>query len=372
MTEADVAAIQSTVVWASFLISCVIGFAMSRSNFCTMGAVSDIVNMGDWTRMRLWLAAIGFAVLGTQGLAWAGLIDLTQTFYTAPRVAWLSYLVGGLMFGYGMVLASGCGSKTLLRVGGGSLKSLVVLVTMGLFAFMTLRGIFAVLRTNSVDRVAIVIPGGQDLPHLIAGADVSMLGTLHLTLGLLIGGALIAFALASREFRSERSNLIGAAVIGLGIASIWYVSGHIGFIEEDPRTLEERFVATNSGRMESLSFVAPVSFTLDLLMFWSDQSKIVTLGIAAVLGMIAGASTDALMTRRFRWEGFQNAEDTANHLVGGALMGVGGVTALGCTIGQGLTGLSTLAVGSLVAFIAIIAGAVAGVRYQVWRVERSF
>jgi hypothetical protein len=235
---------------------------------------------------------------------------------------------------------------------------------------MALRGVFAVMRAGSIDRVYIELATGQDLPRLIAGTDLALRRTLHAVLGLGIGLALIAFALSSREFRAARSHMLGAAVVGLGIAAIWYVSGHVGFIEEDPRTLESRYLATNSGRMESLSFVAPVAFTLDLFMFWSDQSKIVTLGVAAVLGMIVGASADALMTRRFRWEGFRNAEDTANHLVGGALMGVGGVTALGCTIGQGLSGLSTLAVGSLIAFLAIVAGGVAGVRYQAWRIER--
>jgi uncharacterized protein len=370
MTEADVAAIQSLVAWASFAIAAVIGFTMSRSNFCTMGAVADIVNMQDWTRMRLWLAAIGFAVLGTQALAWAGLVDPGASFYTSSRVSWLSYIVGGALFGFGMVLASGCGSKTLLRVGGGNLKSLVVLVTMGLFAYMTLRGVFAVARTASVDLVYFELPGGQDLPRLLAAGDEALRRTLHLVLGAAVGLALLAFALASREFRAHRGNFFAAAIIGLGIAAIWYVSGQIGFVEEDPRTLEPRYLATNSGRMEALSFVAPVAFTLDLLMFWSDQSKVVTIGIAAVLGMIVGASTDALLTRRFRWEGFRNAEDTANHMLGGALMGIGGVTALGCTIGQGLSGLSTLAVGSMIAFLAIVAGGVAGVRYQAWRVDR--
>jgi uncharacterized protein len=371
MTELEVAGLQASVAWASFAIAFAVGIAMSRSNFCTMGAVSDIVNIGDWTRMRLWLAAIGFAVLGTQALAWSGQIDLDKTLYTGSRLAWLSFVVGGALFGFGMVLASGCGSKTLLRIGGGSLKALIVFVTMGLFAYMTLRGVFAVLRVASVDRVAIEFAAGQDLPRLIAGADDALRRTLQLALGIAIGGGLLAFSFASREFRANRVNLAGAAVIGLGIAAIWYVSGHIGYVDEDPRTLEELFVATNSGRMESLSFVAPVAFTLDLLMFWSDQNRIVTLGVATVLGLTAGASVDALATRRFRWEGFRSAEDTANHLAGGALMGVGGVTALGCTIGQGLSGLSTLAVGSLIATAAIVAGAVAGLRYQLWRVERT-
>jgi uncharacterized protein len=370
MTEADVASLQLFVAWATFAIAFVVGIAMSRSNFCTMGAVSDIVNMGDWTRMRMWLAAIGVAILGTQALAWAGAIDTGKSIYTVPRLMWLSHLVGGALFGFGMVLASGCGTKTLLRAGAGNLKSLVVFLTLGLFAYMTLRGVFGVLRAGTVDRVVVELGAGQDLPRLLAGGDAALKRTLHLVLGLVLGGGLLVFSLASREFRAERGNVVGALIVGAGVVAVWYVSGHVGFVAEDPRTLEERFVGTNSGRMESLSYVAPSAFALELLMFWSDQSKYVSLGIASVLGLVAGAAADALASRSFRWEGFQGAEDTANHLVGGALMGVGGVTALGCTIGQGMTGLSTLALGSVIAAGAIVAGGVAGIRYQTWRVER--
>ena len=330
MTEADVLSLQRLVALASFAIALVVGIAMSRSNFCTMGAVSDVVNMGDWTRMRMWLAAIGVAVLGTQLLAGAGVIDTAKSIYAGPRLLWLSSIVGGLMFGFGMVLASGCGTKTLLRAGSGNLKSLVVLVVLGVFAYMTLRGIFGVLRVGTVERVALELAGGQDLPRLLAGGDAALRTTMHVALGVIVGGDL----------------------------------------EEDPRTLEEVFVGTNSGRMESLSYVAPTAYTIELLMFWSDRSKAVTLGIGSVLGLIAGSAAYALATRSFRWEGFQGAEDTANHLVGGALMGVGGVTALGCTVGQGLSGVSTLAVGSMIALLSIVAGGVLGVRYQTWRVER--
>jgi uncharacterized membrane protein YedE/YeeE len=164
--------------------------------------------------------------------------------------------------------------------------------------------------------------------------------------------------------------IVGGVVVGLVIVGGWYISGHIGYLAEDPATLEEKFVATNSGRLESYSFVSPVAYTLELLMLWSDQSRIVTFGIAGVLGMIAGSMVYALVSRTFRWEGFGSVEDVANHMAGGVLMGFGGVTALGCTIGQGLTGISTLAVGSFLALAAIIAGCVAAVRYQIWRLDK--
>ncbi|MFM1987559.1 MAG: hypothetical protein RJA99_516 [Pseudomonadota bacterium] len=371
MTDADVVTLQHGVALAGFAIAFVLGVTMSRSNFCTMGAIADVVNMGDWTRMRMWLAAIGVAVLGTQALAWTGTIDPAKSIYVGPRLLWLSNLAGGLMFGFGMVLASGCGTKTLLRAGAGNLKSVVVFVMIGLFAYMTLRGVFGVLRTGTVDRVAIELAGGQDLPRLLGGADAARVATWRMVLGGAVGAALLAFAFASHEFRADRRNAIGSVIVGLGIVAVWWVSGHWGHLVEDPRTLEEAFLGTNSSRMESLSYVAPAAYSLELLMFWSDASKSVTLGIASVLGLVAGATADAIATRSFRWEGFQGPEDTANHLAGGALMGVGGVTALGCTIGQGLSGLSTLSVGSMIAFASIVAGGVAGLRWQMWRIERS-
>jgi uncharacterized membrane protein YedE/YeeE len=161
--------------------------------------------------------------------------------------------------------------------------------------------------------------------------------------------------------------IAGGLIIGAIVAGGWYVTGHLGHLAEDPRTLEEAFIATNSGRPESYSFVAPVAYTLELLLLWSDQSRIVTFGIAGVLGMAAGSAAMALATRTFRWEGFASTEDLVNHIIGGVLMGFGGVTALGCTIGQGLTGISTLAIGSFIALAAIIAGCATALKYQYWR-----
>jgi hypothetical protein len=149
------------------------------------------------------------------------------------------------------------------------------------------------------------------------------------------------------------------------------VSGVVGHVEEHPETLQEAFIATNTGRLESFSFVAPLAYTLEYLMLWTDKSKIITYGIASAAGVIAGSAAYALATRSFRWEGFHSAEDTANHIVGGMLMGFGGVTALGCTIGQGITGFSTLAVGSILTFLAIIAGSATTMKYQYWRLSRQ-
>jgi uncharacterized protein len=367
MQEVNIAGLQTTVVWATLAITSVMGFFMARSNFCTMGAVADIVNMGDWTRMRMWMLSIAVAIFGTQAMQFAGLIDLSKSIYTSASFTWLSYIVGGFLFGFGMVLASGCGSKTLIRIGGGSLKSFIVFIVLGLTAYMTLKGLFGVMRVNTVDLIKPTLDSGQDLPRYLSKAFSVDLNTVRTAVALLVGGALFIYAFTGKEFRSAIGNPIASIVIGLGVAAIWYVSGKLGYLAEDPKTLEEAFIGTNSGRLESLSFVAPMAYTLELLLFWSDTTKKVTLGIAACGGMVLGAFISSIVDKTFRWEGFANAEDTANHLVGATLMGVGGVTALGCTIGQGLSGLSTLALGSFLAFAAINIGAVAALRYQLSR-----
>jgi uncharacterized membrane protein YedE/YeeE len=359
------------VAWLAFALAFVFGAVANRVNFCTMGAITDVFQIGDWRRMRMWLLAIAVAIAGANALEAAGLIDLSKTIYTPASVPWVSTLVGGFMFGFGMTLASGCGSKTLIRIGGGNLKSLVVLIVLGISAYMTLKGLFAVWRVNALDifRFDTSSLGARrsDVPSMIAalagGGEILRIGVLA-AVAAVLGG----WVLASADFRASREMIIGGLLVGAVVVGGWYVSGHVGYVLENPRTLEETFVATNSGRAESFSFVAPVAYLLELLMLWSDQSRIVTFGVAGVLGMMAGSAAMALATRTFRWEGFASIEDLVNHIAGGVLMGFGGVTALGCTIGQGLSGISTLALGSIFAFLAIVAGCAAALKYQYWRV----
>ena len=359
----------STVLWLAFAVAFAFGAIGQKTHFCTMGAVSDIVNMGDWSRMRMWLLAIGVAILGAGALHASGQIDLGKSIYRTPNFTWLSYLVGGMCFGVGMVLASGCGGKTLIRIGSGNLKSIVVFLVLGLVAYMTMRGIFGVFRVNVLEKAVIVFPGGQDIPALLTRAGLAPQAAFGLAV-FGIGGGLVAFCLLNREFWTL-DNLLGGLGVGLTVVAAWYVSGHIGFLAEHPETLEEAFIATNSGRMESLSFVAPQAYTLELLMLWSDTSRTVSFGIASALGVIAGSFAWTLVTGNFRWEGFASVEDTARHLMGAALMGFGGVVAMGCTVGQGISGFSTLALGSIVTFAAIVAGAAATLKFQYWRLMRE-
>jgi uncharacterized membrane protein YedE/YeeE len=371
MSESDLARLFPYVTGGAFLLAFIFGAVANKTNFCTMGAVSDWINMGDTSRMRMWLLAIAVAILGAAGLQLSGLIEVHNSIYTGPNFTWLSYLVGGFLFGVGMTLGSGCGSKTLIRVGTGNLKSLVVYIFLGIAAYMTLRGLFGAFRVGVLEPAAISLPTGQDLPSLLAAVLPFSRATLAGVLALVMGGGLLAFVYSSRDFRSSLDPSLGGIVTGLVVVGGWYVSGVVGFVEEHPETLQEAFIATNTGRMESFSFVAPLAFTLEYLMFWTDKSRIVTYGVASAAGVIAGSAAYALATRTFRWEGFRDAEDTANHIVGGTLMGFGGITALGCTIGQGITGFSTLALGSIMTFLAIIAGSALTMKYQYWRLSRE-
>lgn len=369
----DLAALQLQNTWvlsAAFAAAAVFGFIAQRTHFCTMGAVSDIVNMGSWTRMRMWAAAVAVAMIGFHTLSWMGWIDPAQTIYAGSRVVWLSALLGGTLFGVGMVLASGCGSKTLVRIGGGSLKALTVFFVMGFAAYATLSGVFAVLRVNTVDTVAFDMPGGAALPAWLSQVTGLGVGQTGLGLSLVVGGVLLAWALSSRDFRTP-GNLLGGIGLGLSVTAMWWISGRLGFVAEHPETLESVYLATDSGRMESFSFTAPMAYTQDWLIRFSDSSNLLTIGVVAVGGVVLGSFLQSLLDHSFHWEGFRGTQDTALHLGGAALMGVGGVTALGCTVGQGLSGLSTLSVTSFIAVTGIVFGAVIGLRFQMWLLERD-
>ena len=354
----ELTALTQEVLGAFFLGGLLLGVISQRTHFCTMGAISDVVHMGDWTRARQWLVAMGVAMLGFAALSDLGHLDPSKTLYASARLMWLSTAVGGLMFGYGMVIASGCGNKTLVRIGGGNLKSLVVMVVMGVSAFATLKGITAVLRVSKLDTFFVDMP---------TGANLSVLGIPYL--GYILGTLLLLVVMRHQEMWTFPNLLAGLGVGGLVVA-MWWVSGHLGFVPEHPETLEAVYVATNSGRIEALNFVAPVAYTLDWLMFYSDTSKVLSAGITAVVGVMAGSALSALQTQTFRWEGFANPRDLGQHLVGSVLMGVGGVTAMGCTFGQGLSGISTLSLNAVLALAAIVIGAVLALRRQAARLER--
>lgn len=362
------------VVTGGFALAFVFGLVAARINFCTMGALSDIVNMGSWTRMRTWMLAVVVAMLGTMLLSVTGQVDLARSVAQRPMLPWLSLLVGGLLFGIGMTIAGGCANRNLVRLGGGSVRSLVVLTFLSIAAYMALKGLFGQWRVNWLDpmRVDLAAYGWTDGSLATAVAKATGLAprtALALTAAFIAAG-LLAFIFKDKRFRANARQVTGAIALGAVIVGGWYVTGHLGF-GENPDTLETVYFATNTRTLESLSFVAPLAYSLEMLMLWTDKSLRLTFGIASVLGTIAGSAVYALSTRTFRWEGFASLADLRNQLVGAVLMGAGGVTALGCTIGQGLTGLSTLAIGSFIAVGGIALGSVAMLKVLVWWTERE-
>ncbi len=317
--------------------------------------------------MRVWGMAVGVAMIGFYFMAWLGLINPTQTIYSSGHVLWLAALVGGGMFGIGMVLASGCGSKTLVRIGEGNLKSLVVFFFMGFAAYASMRGMTATLRTDTVNKVAFDIPTGSALPVWLSDMIGVAPGVTGLIMALVVGGGLVAWALWNAKFRSSSKNLLAGLGIGMVIVAMWWISGYMGFVAEHPDTLESVYLGTAGGRMQALSFTSPMALTLD----WFMSSTALTLGIVAVFGMILGSFLHSLYNSTFQWEGFSSTQDTALHIGGALLMGVGGVTAGGCTVGQGLSGLSTLSVTSMIALTGIMLGGILGLRLQLWLLMRE-
>ncbi len=368
LTPEQISSLGSQALLITLFITTILGIIMQKTSFCTLGAVSDGILMEDWSRMRQWCLAIGIAILGVALMSHLEWIDVSKSFYTGNRVLYLSTVIGSTLFGIGMVLASGCGSKTLVRIGGGNLKSIVVFIVLGLVAYMTMRGFLGMMKANTIDKVSLSLSTNQDLPSILSASFGIAKENLRSILALIIGGVFIGFALLKKSFWSSE-NLLAGIGVGVAITAIWWVSGRYAHLTEDPNTLQEAFLVTNSGRMESLSFVAPYAFALDWMMFTSDKSKILTIGIVAVIGMIMGSAISSILSKNFRWESFRGVEDTANHLVGAALMGFGGVTAVGCTIGQGLSGLSTLALNSFIAFPGFILGAYIGLQYLQWRLS---
>jgi hypothetical protein len=316
-----------------------------------MGALSDLILMGDRRRLRAWVLAMAVAMLGSQALQATGLVNLGKSIYVGGSIAWAGAILGGLMFGFGMTLAGGCGAKTLVRLGGGNLKSLVVALVIGLFATMTLRGLLAVERI-AMEQATAIAPvrlgaADQSLPALLAAAGLPEGFARPLVVALLAGAALF-WCLKDAAFRASRGKVAGALVIGLAIPTGWAITGILGADDFDPVQLA------------SFSFIAPLGDGLMYLMTYTGST--INFGIAAVGGVVTGSFLSARLSGTFAVEGFADTADMKRHLAGAILMGTGGILSMGCTIGQGLTGLSTLSLTSVLAVGGIILGAIVGLR----------
>jgi uncharacterized membrane protein YedE/YeeE len=371
-------AIHHKILLSVFAVAAIMGAVANKTNFCTMGAVSDWINMEDKGRLRAWLLAVAVAMGGVLLLETTGVINLSgMTFppYRTANFAWLRYLLGGLIFGVGMTLASGCGNKTLIRIGGGNIKSLVVLAIASIMAYFMLWSDFYSIAFDSWMAPLAVNLGGmgaksQTLDGIVGGiAGMDNTGTLHLVLGAAIVLALAGFAFASAEFRGNFDNILGGVVIGLAVVAGWYLTGSALGVEWK-EWAEMADTPPSRVEVQSFTFISPMGDSVRYLMNPTNFS-LINFGVAALAGVIVGSFLYSILTGKFRIEWFVNGSDFFNHAVGAVLMGVGGVLSMGCTVGQAITGVSTLAVGSMLTFVAIVAGAAGTMKYQYWKMMRE-
>jgi uncharacterized membrane protein YedE/YeeE len=332
------------------LLGAAFGALVQARHFCIMGAVADLVLFGSARRLRVWLLAIATAVLGTQLLAAVELVPLGESGHLASRLAVGPAVLGGLLFGFGMVLAGGCASRTLVRAAAGSLKSWIVLLVMGLAALTAQLGLLAPAHGALRELTSLPLAGDAEAQALWRPLSALGLepGPARLVGAFLLAGALAAFVLVDGRLRASRADLGTGTALGLLVVAGWLLTGWLAADPFEPPA------------PASLSYVAPVGQSLLLLATGGASG---TFGPALVLGTLVGAAAAAPRAGGFRLEGFVSGADLARHLVGAALMGVGGTVAMGCTIGQGLSGISTLSVTSLVATLAIVAGAAWALRY---------
>ncbi|MFA9419837.1 MAG: YeeE/YedE family protein [Gammaproteobacteria bacterium] len=370
------------LIWF-FTLSVIFGAVANKANFCTMGAVSDWVNIGDLNRLRSWLLSIAIAVIGVSILEYNGTIDMALTSsndtsnppYRVANFVWLRNLVGGLMFGIGMTLSSGCGNKTLVRLGEGNLKSLVVLIIMALAASLMLFSSFDFwvflqwMTPVSIDFSEYGI-SSQDLGSVLAGLAGVEPGPLNLFIpALLLGGAILAWVLRSSDFRSNRELLLAGIIIGTIVIIGWYITaGPMGIaLLEELEFMDERPYAAGA---QSLSFIAPTAHTAQYV-YQGFSPVFLSIGVVTVLGVIVGSFLYTIIFRTVRLEWFVNWMDFLMHAIGAILMGIGGVLAMGCTIGQGISGVSTMALGSILTILSIIGGSAATMKYQYYLMMRE-
>lgn len=370
------------LIWA-FVLALVFGAIANRAHFCTMGAVSDWVNIGDLNRMRCWMLAIATAVVGVGLLEYLDVVDMSLTTsnetsnppYRAANFVWLRHLLGGLMFGVGMTLGSGCGNKNLVRLGEGSMKALVVLVVMGIatwFMLFTNFSYFGFLQWMTPLGIDFSLQGiaSQDVAAVLFGlSNVEWSNAHRLVIALLVALPLLFWALRASDFRANLELVTAGLVIGLLIVIAWWVTAgprgrelleELAFMDQRP------FFAG----AQSFTFIGPTGHAVQYLK-QGFSSLFLTFGLATVAGVAVGSFLYTLLFRKVRIEWFVSWDDFFRHLAGGLLMGVGGVLALGCTIGQGITGVSTLALGSLVTIVSIIAGSAATMKFQYYLMMRE-
>ena len=350
-----------------FTTTFIMGWVVSKTDFCTMGAVSDWVNMGSTARFKSWMLAAVSALFLVTLLTYTELIDssLTQSNdtasppYNTPTFAWLRYLIGGLIFGIGMTIGSGCGNKPLVRIGAGNLKSVIIFAMMAFGAYLMMFTDFMYtffLQWTSVLDVDLTEYdiNSQDLGALTAHIIQTDALNTKLILGFVISIAALLYLFRTEEFRKDKHNILAGLTVGICVAIAWYISsGPMGQeLLEEAEMMDAKPYALGA---QSLTFVAP-SGHFSALVSSTFDSAYITFALIAGLGVLVGSFFYAIFNQSFRLEWFSSISDFINHIVSGLLMGIGGVLGMGCTIGQGVTGVSTLSLGSLIVLGSIVFG----------------
>ena len=334
------------VILAGLLIGLVYGAVGLLSGFCLMSGLRGWWAQGDSRLVRTYALAMGVAIAATQLLAVRQVVDLGKSIYLQPTFSAPLMFVGGVLFGYGMVLSNGCGSRALVLLGRGNLRSLVVVIVLGIAAEVTLKGLIAPARIELL-RWTQITASITSLPALIAKLGVSETFARSLAAPI-ISAALIIFAFSHAPFQRAWGQIAAGVIVGLLVAAGWYATGYLGADDFNPTPVT------------SLTFVAPIADTLQYLMLSTGLT--LNFGIVTVIGVFAGSLVTALATQRFHWEGYSSPQHMLRSVSGAVLMGIGGVAAFGCSVGQGLTGLSTLALASFVAVAGIFLGTAIGLR----------
>ncbi|MBT9289532.1 YeeE/YedE family protein [Hyphomicrobiaceae bacterium 22] len=302
---------------------------MRAGRLCSFGALEDWITIGDARRLKVFALAFVIALVGTQALVVAGLLDPAHTTYVPAAVPIVGIVFGSLAFGVGMSLVGTCGLGSLVRLGGGDLRSLVVVLVFAGMAYAALRGSLNGVRIDVIERIRLPMPDGtrSDLPALIEAWSGTAGGRLAAT-GLLVA-PLIVWILRDRRLLRTPRMLAAGMTLGFGVVAGWAAT----------TLLADEFAAA---RPQSLTFVGPVArAVLGLVIGAGDAAEF---GAASVFGVIAGSWIAARAKDQFHWEAFDDQREMRRHIAGAALMGLGGVAAGGCTIGQGLTAGSLLAV----------------------------
>ena len=334
------------VVLSGLVIGLLYGAVGLLSGFCMMSSLRGWWAEGDSRLVRTYALAMGIAIAATQLLATRGLVDLGKSIYLQPSFSAPLMFFGGLLFGYGMVLSNGCGSRALVLLGRGNLRSFVVVIVLGIAAQMTLKGLIAPARIAALQGSQITA-AVTSLPAWLSTLGVNEVSARMLAASAM-SGALIIFAFAHAPFQRARGQIAAGIAVGLLVAAGWFATGYLGADDFNPTPVT------------SLTFIAPIADTLQYVMLSTGLT--LNFGIVTVAGVFAGSLVTALATRRFHWEGFTSPRHMLRSTGGAALMGAGGAMAYGCSIGQGLTGLSTLALASFVAVAGILLGTAAGLR----------